>query len=478
MDPNTDYKKWLEASPRFNWRLTFDFFLTPEALKAVEFNDYGLACFVKGLQYEIIDKNYQEAFNCYENGAMQLDSLCIFRLHEIYLGNSDFNVEYNEKQTIIHLVYAALLSQFEIFDSKVSFWQKFDGFWKKNPEKTAFITELLLHSPTHYFTATGPLFYKLFSFYNNKNSFMETLPELKALCTDVLKKKFFSILNAIFDFLAYTYNSAYSKIDLEKYVETILDMLTNDLLFDNYFNSYVVHLKLLKAKTKFGFVFQRRLETNCFWVWSFSFLVSMKNHYLGTLLSFGETFEQGCLMLKWKNTASWVNNFIGYCYEKGIGAHKDRRRALELYEKDMAQIQRVLFSRYRKILVLKQKRVLAQNPHYHHYNHHQPQQVGKEDELEVQVNQLKQTLEERLEDTSRMDCYLYYVYGKLYEKIDEDKDTAIEWYRKGVEASTDSCLKNHLLCNESWRMKCKRRFQKLQQKKGMAVDMKNKNQED
>jgi len=467
MDPSTEIKKWLESYPRFNWRGTFDFLRTPEALKAVEFSDYGIACFVKGLQYEFVDKDYHEAFNCYENGAIQYDSLCLFRLHEIYLGDSAFNVEYNERQALSHLIYSALLSQFETFDSKVSFWQKFEAFWKKSAERTAYISDLLLSPAADYLTATGPLFAKLFNFYSTKTTFLEALPELKALSIDTLKNKFFPIVNAIFDFLAYTYNSSYSKKDLEEYVSTILDMLTNDILFDNFFQNYVNHLRLLRAKKNTALMFQRRLETDCFWVWSFSFLASMKNHYLGILLSFDETFAEGNLILKWKNTASWVNNFIGYCYEKGIGIAQDVNKSLELYEQDMAQMPRVLFSRYRKILVRKQNKDKVRPGH-----------GAQDSEIEAEVDDLKQKLEERLEDSTRMDCYLYYVYGKLYEKIADDIDNAIVFYQKGVDSDTDSCLKNHLLCNESWRMKCKRRLQKLQKRKGLQILIINKNQED
>jgi len=107
----------------------------------------------------------------------------------------------------------------------------------------------------------------------------------------------------------------------------------------------------------------------------------------------------------------------------------------------------------------------------------QPNNEG-EDEVALQVKDLKLRLEERLQDSTRMDCYLYYVYGKLYEKIDEDIDKAILWYQNGAEADTDACLKNHLLCNESWRMKCKKRLHKLQKRKGIQVSTVNKNLED
>jgi hypothetical protein len=471
MEFPTECQKWLESYPKLDWKNTFDFFLTAESLKAVESNDYGLACFVKGLQLEFLDRDFHEAFNCYENGALQFDSLCIFRLHEIYIGNSEFKIEYNERQALCHLAYSALMSQFEVFDQRVSFWQKFETYWKKSPEKTAYINELLLSPSADYFNETGPLFSKLFTFYINKNTFADVLPELKALSTDALKNKFFPILNSVFDFLAYTYNSGYSKFELEKYVETILDMLTNDILFDNFFYNYLTHLKLLRAKEKFGFLFQRRLETDCFWIWSFSFLASMKNHYLGLLLSFSETFIQGGIMLKWKNTASWVNNFIGYCYEKGIGTAQDTHKAFELYDKDIIQMPRVLFSRYRSIIILKQNQ------------NRKPQQPDQEcqtasEDVEAQIKDLKMKLEERLQDTTRMDCYLFYVYGKLYESLENDTETAIMWYQKGFESGTDSCLKNHLLCNESWRMKCKRRLMKLQKRKGLQVLIVNKNQED
>jgi tetratricopeptide (TPR) repeat protein len=469
MDPTTECRKWLETFPRFNWRSTFDFLLAPETLKAVEFNDYGIACFTKGFHSEFVHKNYQEAFNWYENGAMQYDPLCLFRLHEIYIGNTAFQVEYNERQALCHLIYSALLSQFEHFDHKVTFWQKFEAFWKKNTEKANYIQELILNPSADYFHGTGPLFSKLFAFYCDKKSFMEILPELKALSTDTLKNKFFGILNAVFDFIAHTYNPGYSKSDLEQYVAVILDMLTNDLLFDNFFHNYLTHLKILRARKRFAVVFQRRLETNCFWIWSFSFLASMKNHYLGLLIAFDETFTDGSLVLKWKNTSSWVNNFIGFCAEKGIGTQKDQGKSIELYEKDIEQMPRVLFSRYRRVMILKQTKG-------------EGSRIGQEGDLESyiesEVKDMKVKLAERLEDSTRMDCYLYYTYGKIYEKLDGDMDAAIDWYQKGVNADTDSCMKNHLLCNESWRMKCKKRLQKLQKRKGLQVMIINKNYED
>jgi len=198
-------------------------------------------------------------------------------------------------------------------------------------------------------------------------------------------------------------------------------------------------------------------------------LVSMKNYYLGVLMSFEETFMDGSVILKWKNTESWVNNFVGFCYEKGIGAGKSLDKGLEYYDKDMAMMPRVLFSRYRKLVTIKDK--LAKG-----------EQVEEEyqdsSKIDLGSQDLKQKLQERLEDPNRMDCYLFYVYGKIYEKIDDDNDRAIEWYQKGVEVSTDSCLKNHLLCNEAWRLKCKKRLQKVQARKGLQVTVVNKNRED
>jgi len=469
MDLSVECKEWLASYPKMNWRSTFSFLLAPETLKAVESSDNGISCFVKGLQLEFNDKDYQEAFNCYENGAMQLDSLCLFRLHEIYAGETNFHVEFNERQAICHLTYSALISQFETYDPKVSFWQKLEAFWKKDPIRRDYILELLMNPPADYLTATGPLFAKLFTFYNNKDSFVEILPELKGLSVDVLKNKFFSVINALFDFLAHTYNSNFSKVDLEKCVEALLDMLTNDILFDNFFQNYTTHLRLLRARKKFAFVFQRRIETDCFWIWSFSFLTSMKNHYLSELLSFEETFMDGSVILKWKNTESWINNFVGFCYEKGIGTSQNIDKGLEYYQKDMIMMPRVLFSRYRKLVSIREK--LARGEEVE-----QEYQTGAKIDLESQ--DLKQKLEERLEDANRMDCYLFYVYGKIYEKIDDDIDRAVEWYQKGVDVSTDSCLKNHLLCNEAWRMKCKKRLLKLQSRKGLQVTFVNKNRED
>jgi len=194
----------------------------------------------------------------------------------------------------------------------------------------------------------------------------------------------------------------------------------------------------------------------------------MKNHYLAILLSFEETFLDGSLILKWKNTESWVNNFIAFCYEKGIGTAQDLAKAGELYKKDVLAMPRVLYSRYRSVLVVKSKKANGER-------------LTEDEEsmnMDAQAEDLKQKIEERLEDSNRMDCYLFYVYGKIYEKIDEDNERAIEWYQKGAEIDTDSCLKNHLLCNEAWRIKCKKRLMKLQARKGLQVLIINKNRED
>jgi len=239
--------------------------------------------------------------------------------------------------------------------------------------------------------------------------------------------------------------------------------------FDNFFENYITHLRLLRFRKKFALMFQRRLETDCFWIWSFAFLASKKNHYLDILLSYEETFTDGSLILKWKNTESWINNFIAICHEKGIGTKKNLDKALQLYQKDMNMMPRVLFSRFRKSIVIKAKKEAGEAINLKNVS---------ENFVEAESEDLKQKINERMEDSSRMDCYLFYVYGKIYEKMDEDIERAIEWYQKGAETNTDSCLKNHLLCNEAWRMKCKRRLFKLQARKGLQVSIINKNRED
>jgi len=70
------------------------------------------------------------------------------------------------------------------------------------------------------------------------------------------------------------------------------------------------------------------------------------------------------------------------------------------------------------------------------------------------------------------------VNGKVAEKIEEDIDKAIEIYKKGVESDTYSCLKYHLLANETWRLRCMKRLEKLNYLKGVEVQLSHNRRED
>jgi len=204
-------------------------------------------------------------------------------------------------------------------------------------------------------------------------------------------------------------------------------------------------------------LFNRRIESNAFWVWTLAFQASFKNYYLSELLEYEEVLLEGEVDLK-INTSSWLNNYIGYCYEKGLGAEKNLKKSLEFYEKDIFKMQRILFSRLRKVIISKELRT--------------------EDGIREMIDDLKEKTHERRKDFSRMDCYLYYILGKIAEKVDGDDERAIEFYREGVKSDTFSCLKYHLLANETWRLRCLKRLEKIEVQRGNLVQVSYRRHED
>ena len=74
---------------------------------------------------------------------------------------------------------------------------------------------------------------------------------------------------------------------------------------------------------------------------------------------------------------------------------------------------------------------------------------------------------ERMGQPGRIDCYLFYVMGKYCEKVISNVEQAIEWYQKGVDA-VNLCHKVQWFGNESWKIYCEKKKDKLIRRKDGA----------
>jgi len=125
---NAEIITWLTASPRIAWQADFNYLLDENTYKASLQTTGGLSLFIQGIYAEFKEKNHQKALKFYTMGASKLDPLCLCRLHDIYLGDPSFKVDFDCNKALVYLVFAGIYSQDLFFQGKVVPFKKLKAF--------------------------------------------------------------------------------------------------------------------------------------------------------------------------------------------------------------------------------------------------------------------------------------------------------------------------------------------------------------
>jgi len=433
---------WFHGRKLCDFQSKFSYLLTRETLSSIKDSYDGFSLFIKGLNCEYIDRDYLQALSYYEEGASQFNSQCLYRLFHIYLGERNFQTEYSEVKCITYLVFSGIL---EGFDYKLGAWDILHQFkTTKDPQLKKMIKILEAPiSPYEFIPNCVQLMIVFLRFLFGQDVF----DQIGVLVNDLTERErrmaSFSIVGHLTDIMTTKLQYIPNNESVQKFVQGLLFLHSDHLAFDGLHKHFSMMLKLSGLSKDHGTLFCHRIE-NMVWVWVFSFYSITKNVYLGDLTPFIENFTCGNLALRWGSTLSWVRSYKAYHLEKGLGCKKDLEKALDEYMVEIEVNSTALYARVRRLITLKE--------------------LGRMEQVESFKEEYMRVFDERMGQKDKVNCYLSYVMGKYYEKITEDEEKALEWYEKGVTAE-NGCHKIQWFGNESWRVYCERKRDKLRCKR-------------
>jgi len=430
---------WFQARKLCDFQSKFSYLINRETLNSIKDSYDGFSSFIKGLNCEYIDQDYLQALSYYEEGASQFNSACLFRLFHIYLGDTRFQTEYSEEKAISYLVCSGVL---EGLDHKVGAWDILHQFkTTKDPQLKKMVKAL--EEPISPFDYTPNCVRMVIIFlrllFGQQDMFDQIGVLVKELTENEKKLAGFAFVAHLTDVMTTKLQYVVNNESVQKFVDSLIYLHSDHLAFDGLYKHFSVMLKLTGLSKNHGALFCHRIE-NMVWVWVFSFYSITKNVYLGDLTPFIENFTGGNLSLRWGSTLSWVRSYKAYHLEKGLGCEKDLEQALNEYKEEIEVNPTALYARVRRLVTLKE--------------------MGQQQEMENYQEEYMRVFEERMGQKEKVNCYLSYVMGKYYEKIMEDEEKALEWYERGAGAQND-CHKIQWFGNESWRVYCERKRDKL-----------------
>ena len=433
---------WFQSKPPCDFKSKFSCFLSKESLAATRDSYDGISYFIKGLQAEYLEVDYPLALSCYEEGASQFNYFCLFRLFYIYLGEKDFKTQYDEAKCLTYFSYSAIL---EGFDYKVGAWLLFQQYKKERDLHLKKILGALQYPIPSFSFLPGivALMKSFIEFQVNPANFGQICTSIKNLHEAERSIISFAATSHLLDIMTRQFSLVKDDKLAKDFVDSILIFHVEQAPFDSLFRHYCTMLKLVELSKDHGKFFTHRLE-NMFWVWVFAFLSITKNLYLAELTTLMDNFSHENVTFKWANTMSWIRSYKAYHIEKGIGCEMDLNEALDQYIVEIGVNPIAIYARVRRIIILKKQN-----------------QTNKVDFYTEEFNKI---FEERMNQPDRINSYLFYVMGKFQEKVSEDLDKALEWYQKGIDASSN-CHKVQWFGNESWRMNCERKRDKILMKK-------------
>jgi len=433
---------WFQSKQLCDFKSKFSSFLTKESLATTRDSYDGISYFIKGLSAEFLEADYPLALSFYEEGASQFDCFSLFRLFHISLGDKNFKTQYDEAKCLTYLSYSAVL---ESIDYKLGAWTLFQQYKKERDSQLKKLVEII-DNPIASFAFLPGIAVVIKSFYQfqlNSANFGQISTALNALTEKEKNISSFAMTSHLLDIMTTKLHLVQDEKLVRDFVTSLLMFHTEQAPFDTLYKNYCTMLKLVAVSKDHGKFFSHRLE-NMFWVWVFAFLNITKNLYLAELTPLISNFSHENVTFKWANTMSWIRSYQAYHTEKGLGCEADYDNALDQYVNEIGINPIAMYARIRRIIILKKQ--------------------NQTKKVEFYIEEFNKIFEERMSQPGKIDSYLFYVKGKYFEKVVEDLDKALEWYQKGVDAPS-ICHKVQWFGNESWRMNCEKKRDKILMKK-------------
>ena len=433
-----ELKTWLtEYYPRMNWEHEFGAFLGSEVIQKSISQDNGFTYFLRGINAEFKDKDPKRALEMYTEGAKYIDPLCLFRLHELCLGNTFFGIEYDEVKSIIYLLWSAQFILDINLTGPISPIRKLVKFLIGFDKTGEFSVNLIMLCDDTNLSPSKELVKSLFlrNYFNNTDKKQNEECLINAVNILSLKQP---IVQNMFSMTHIGITRCYwATIREKRKARALLETLSKSEVVDNAFAFQKMLFDICTGS-------EARIKMFCDWLavftffWEYAFLSANKGQHLKYLCQISDTLVKKKLM-KDEINIWWVKFYTGYSYEKGYLGPNNEAKALEIYENSIKTHERGLFPPLRRAILLKR---------------HGKEALAESSFLKFKENFLKRNKEDH-------PCFFCYVMGKAYEKYLDDDYEAILQYDKGSRAESKKVSEFLVMFNEYWRFRCERRRDKL-----------------
>ena len=424
--------EWLAESLCVTWQTEFGYMMNLSTYQEATKSSSGLSFFIQGLHMEHGKKDAAEALKLYEAGASKLDPLCLYKLHEVYLGSEFFKTQLNVDKSLIYLVFGGLYSQDIPFEGSVVPYKKLKTFLNEFDAECEVLEEVFQRAkietiePFKTFTLCLLFDFQSINSELSRNSFLEVIEDLDV---NVQHKVMFTLYLAEFR-LPWTFA-------VKRKENLVLKLMQNDDVFSGFFEGYLGLIQLAMVNKDIGAAFYTWIQTVLF-VIDFVNLSDNRNKYCQSLIPFvSQALENS--FLEGKDMQCWLRYFLAYCYEQGISVAKNLKKALALIQKNIEMSPEGVMYPLREAIILKQLDDPVQSNNSIRLF---------EDLYDARIKQSENSL-------------LCYAKGKSYEKYYEDRDAAIKYYTKGSAELQEDAPQRTFLFYSYWRVRCLRKLEKL-----------------
>jgi len=431
---NAEIITWLTASPRIAWQADFNYLLDENTYKASLQTTGGLSLFIQGIYAEFKEKNHQKALKFYTMGASKLDPLCLCRLHDIYLGDPSFKVDFDCNKALVYLVFAGIYSQDLFFQGKVVPFKKLKAFLVEFDSQCKLLQGVFQSTNIEEINPLKDLTVALlcdFQGLQQEKHRTNVLRIVESLPVDITKEIMFTLYLNEFR-LPWTY--------VVRNKETlVLRLMQDPEIFASFFESYKGLIILSSANKTVAAEFQTWIQSILF-VIDFAALSPQKYTYYFILMPFViDGINLG--FFDGKDLICWLRYFLAYCYEKGINEVQNLELAIDLIEKNIEQSPEGVMYPLREAILLKK--------------------LGHREESQEVIDMFEGIYEKRR--LYQENSLLYYSRAKSYEKYYGDVTTALGMYKKGAAELKDDVRQETFFFYSYWRIRCARRFHKLKE---------------